>query len=68
MALQSQHLATDLVQKLPAASLAALVASLSMAQPNAALAAEYYQPPSQTATQQVRDFAASGRAPLRVNL
>ncbi len=56
---QSQHLATDIVQKLPAASVAALVASLSLAQPNVAVAAEFYQPPSQsqTATQQVSERA-----------
>lgn len=53
MDVQSQQLATEIVQKLPAASLAALVAGLSLAQPNVAVAAEFYQPPSQTATQQV---------------
>ena len=68
--LQSQHLATDIVQKLPAASVAALVASLSLAQPNMAAAAEFYQPPSQTQTQQVskRGRPIKHHVPLRTQI
>lgn len=53
---QSAQLATEIVQQLPKASIAALIASLTMAQANPAAAAEFYQPPAQanTATQQVR--------------
>lgn len=52
---QSQQLATEIVQQLPKASIAALIASLTLAQVNPAAAAEFYQPPASgnTATQQV---------------
>ena len=43
---QSQQLATEIVQQLPKASIAVLIASLTLAQVNPAAAAEFYQPPA----------------------
>ena len=51
---QSQQLATEIVQQLPKASVAALIASLAIGQVDPAAAAEFYQPPATaTTTQQV---------------
>ncbi len=44
--LQSEKLATELVQKLPAAALAALLGTLSVSSTDVARAAEYYTPPT----------------------
>ena len=46
LCLQSEKLATDLVQKLPPAALAALFATLSVSSGDVARAADYYTPPS----------------------
>ena len=54
--MQSQQLATEIIQQLPKASIAALIASLTIGQINPAVAAEFYQPPAEanTTTQTVR--------------
>ena len=50
------------MQQLPKASIAALIASLTMAQVDPAAAAEFYQPPQgSTTTQQVRTRASPSR-------
>ena len=45
VAMQSEKLASELVQKLPAAALAALIGTLSVSSADVARAAEYYTPP-----------------------
>lgn len=54
--LQSEKLASELVQKLPAGALAALFATLSVSSGDVVRAAEYYTPPSNgsTTTENVR--------------
>lgn len=44
--MQSENLATELVQKLPAAALATLIGTLSVTSAGVAQAADYYTPPS----------------------
>lgn len=61
---QSENLAKELVQKLPAAALASLIASLSVA--DVAAAADLYTPPTATQTVenvQTKEFAAPSSAP-----
>ena len=48
--LQSEKLAAELAQKLPAAALAAMIGTLSVTSANVANAADYYTPPSGSST------------------
>ena len=59
MVVQSEKLASELVQKLPAAALAALIGTLSVSSADVARAAEFYTPPggSGSTTEAVRQQA-----------
>ncbi len=62
--LQSESLAAELAQKVPAAALAALIGTLSVTSANVANAADYYTPPSgNTATETVKESQQSLQFP-----
>ena len=50
LAVQSEKLASELVQKLPAAALATLIGTLSVSSADVARAAEYYTPPGSSSS------------------
>ena len=60
---QSERLASELVQRLPAAALAGLIGSLSVSSASVANAADYYTPPQGNAETQVKEQTPSVQFP-----
>ena len=60
---QSERLASELVQKLPAAALAGLIGSLSVSSASVANAADYYTPPQGNTETQTKEQTQSVQFP-----